>query len=201
MIPHYEADPALYFYDQITKFESFEGELYYAGIKKTIDVLFTENLKGDDGPVILDFCCGDGTATKLLMDKGHLVISVDGNPRKIERARKINESSLVWRAENIVSIIDKIKKPDIIYASHCFEHFMDPLRVLKDCQSILDINGYMIVILPYPNTESEGHPGSEKLMLHKSINEIGDNLFDHGFHVISIEEVNFREPEIIIHLR
>ena len=199
MIPHYEANPEQYFNDQITKFESFEGELYYDGIKKTVDHLFGEVVPGDI--LVLDFCCGDGTATKLIKDKGYSVVSVDGNPRKIERALKVNHSSMVWRAEDIGSITTKIKLPDIIYASHCFEHFMDPIKVLKDCQSILDIKGYMIIVLPYPNTESEGHPGSEKLMLHKSISEIGDNLFDHGFHVDSIEQVNFREPEIIIHLR
>lgn len=199
MIPHYEADPEQYFNDQITKFESFEGELYYDGIRNTVDHLFKE-VTPEDEILVLDFCCGDGTATKLIEEKGYFVVSVDGNPRKIERALKINRSSMVWRAEDIASITTRIKQPDIIYASHCFEHFMDPIKILKDCKSILAPNGYMIIILPYPNTESEGHPGSEKLMLHKSIEDIELNLINNGFDV-SIEQTNFREPEIIIHLK
>lgn len=203
----YKDNPEQYFIDQMTRFESFEGELYAEGIKKTIDHVFPSETRtyGERARLdnVLDFCCGDGTSSQLLYNKGFRVIGFDGNGRKIEKARNTTDGDIdymVASAEFFTGICsdDEFK---IIYASHCFEHFLHPLEILKASKKLLLPDGFIVLILPYPNESTEGHPGSNELKLNGSIEDVKNNLIENGFEVINIEQVNFREPEIIIHLR
>jgi predicted SAM-dependent methyltransferase len=40
------------------------------------------------------------------------------------------------------------KKYDIIYASHVFEHFIDPIAQLKRCKSMLNSGGLIYIAMP-----------------------------------------------------
>ena len=46
MLPQYKENYDLYLQDQLTRFESFEGELYAEGIQKTIDHIFPTGSTG-----------------------------------------------------------------------------------------------------------------------------------------------------------
>jgi len=196
MIEKYENNYEAYFNDQMTTFESFEGELYKDKIEETIKHVFS---KEDRSKSVLDFCCGDGTAINMLIDMGFKwPIGVDGNERKIARVRGVNA---VLTVDDVCSDSLKLSKADIIYASHCFEHFLDPVKVLNNIRKFLTKDGKIIMILPYPNEESEGHPGSNKLMLNKSIFDITKLFKDNHFNVDKIEKINIREPELLITLK
>lgn len=197
MIPEYKDNYQKYYQDQMTKFESFERELYAEGIAKTIDYIFQAHVC--EGKV-LDFCCGDGTTSKFLVEKGFDVIGFDGNENKINKATLETDAIFFTMDAQDTRLITMGGHFDIIYASHCFEHFLDPMSILEDCKRLLNKNGEIILILPYPNEESEGHPGANLLKLNQGLFEITDNFEDNGFKVTSIEKVNFREPEIIVHL-
>ncbi len=186
-----------YFHDQMVKYESFEGDLYVDGIKKTIDHIWPEETTGR----LLDFCCGDGTTSKFLVEKGFDVIGFDGNENKINRAALLDiDAQFLTLEVNEIDIISNDGFFDVIYASHCFEHFLDPMKILKDCRRLLAPGGEIILVLPYPNGESDGHPGSGKLMLDKDISDIIGNFYNYGFDA-TCQLANFREPEIIIRLK
>lgn len=204
MIKAYKNNYALYFKDQITKFESFERDLYAEGIKKTVDYVF----QGYDAGLsrVLDFCCGDGTGSGYIKELGFDVEGFDGNPNKITKAIE-NHTDIMFTCTEVIGMFRLLDKNasgkfDIVYASHCFEHFLNPIMVLMVTKKHLTaINGQIIMVLPYPNDESEGHPGSRKLWLNKSISVIKKNYEDFGFVVEKIEEMNFREPELLIILK
>lgn len=196
----YENNYEKYLEDQMIRFESFEGELYKDGIKDTIDHIFPDSKYQG---WLFDLCCGDGTTSKFLVEKGFAVNGIDGNSRKIKMAREKNPTSL-FLCHDVDYWFGIMYYPspkyDVIFASHCFEHFLDPMKILLALKTRLNHDGYIVLILPYPNEESEGHPGSAKLKLNGSIKDVSENLQTLGFKV-SIEQVNFREPELIIHLR
>lgn len=187
-----------YLNDQMTTFESFEGELYAEGIKKTIDYVFPADAY--EGK-ILDFCAGDGTTSKYLKEKGFWVKAFDGNPRKIEVARKTNPE-VHFRTLEAKAALDAYmwQQFDYIYMSHAAEHFLEPMEILEGCKNLIKPTGMIIVIVPYPNHECEGHPGSNKLKLNENTDEVVINFVEHGFRVNSIELKNFREPELVIKL-
>lgn len=195
----YENNYSQYFQDQLLRFESFEGDLYADGIRKTIEYIFPEK---NYNYLALDFCCGDGSSAVLLEEKGMFVCAFDGNPRKIERA-EARDSGVEWwvsDASDIMEDIDPLIRFDLIYASHCMEHLLDPIAALEDCKRLLAPDGQIILILPYPNEECEGHPGSNILKLNGGLFEVEENLMNLGFDV-DIERVNIRESELVIKLR
>lgn len=192
------SDYESYFRDQMVKFQSFEWDLYRKPIEQTIDKIFPGiGYKGN----VLDLCCGDGTTTYYLKEKGFKNLQgFDGNPEKIVKALE-HVPDVVFFCDDILDMIVYFfaNEFDIIYASHCFEHFLDPMKILADCRKLLGPKGSIIMILPYPNEESEGHPGSNLLKLNGTIEEVTLNLKSAGFKV-NIEQVNIREPELIIKL-
>lgn len=192
----YENDYDRYYQDQLTKYESFEWDLYRQPIADTIDYIFPGiGHKGE----LLDFCCGDGCTTFYLQQKGFTVQGFDGNLRKIVKAMHrlpgvtftIHDARDVWRVK---------RSFDVIYASHALEHMISPMSILENLKRLLKADGRIIMILPYPNEESSGHPGSGLLKLNGSVNDVTDNLRSLGFNSIEIEQVNIREPELLIKL-
>jgi SAM-dependent methyltransferase len=204
MIKAYKNNYSQYFQDQITRFESFEKDLYAEGIKNTIDFIFKDY--NPEFNRVLDFCCGDGTGSGFIKEMGFDVVGFDGNPNKITKAIE-NHPNVIFTCTEVISMFRLLDSRntscfDIIYASHCFEHFLNPLQILSATkQMLLEFNGEIILILPYPNEESEGHPGSKELWLNKSLAVIKKNYEELGFGVERIEQMNFREPELLIILK
>jgi len=199
MIESYKNNYSKYLKDQMTKFESFEGQLYSEGIKKTVEYILSDY--NSDFNTVLDFCCGDGTTTKAIHDLGFDVEGFDGNINKIREAQRVYPDMSFFCLE--VGDIEEIhSKYDIVYASHCFEHFLDPVEVLKQVKkNLLRYGGEIILILPYPNEESEGHPGSGELWLDKDIPTIKRKFKNLGFDVPIIDQINIRESELLIILK
>lgn len=42
---------------------------------------------------------------------------------------------------------------DVIHAYHCFEHFMDPVKVLRECWRVLKIGGHINIVVPHCKSE------------------------------------------------
>ena len=198
MIEAYEQSYDLYFTDQMTKFESFESELYKEKIRTTVDFIF--GWDAYQHLSVLDFCCGDGTGSAFISEKGHWVDGFDGNMNKLNVAIK-NNPELNFFYLDAREISELLPIYDIVYASHCFEHFLNPIEILLDTKKVLLKDGMIILILPYPNEECEGHPGSTKLWLNQDIKTIKENYKGLGFNVLRIEAMNIREPELLIILQ
>jgi hypothetical protein len=75
------------------------------------------------------------------------------------------------------------------------------MYVLLKTRRLLKEGGMIILILPYPNEECEGHPGSTLLHLDKDIDDIVNNFTKFNFEVHRIEKMHFREPELLIILQ
>ena len=46
--------------------------------------------------------------------------------------------------------VEMYDKYDVIYATHVFEHFKDPLKAAKKCHDMLNDNGCLFVVMPDP---------------------------------------------------
>jgi 2-polyprenyl-3-methyl-5-hydroxy-6-metoxy-1,4-benzoquinol methylase len=197
MIEAYKNNYNQYLKDQMTKFESFEYLLYAPQIKESVKYIFSDF---EPGLSVLDFCCGDGTGAAAIKEMGFKVEGFDGNSNKVHLAQRHHEGINFFYLE--ARDIHEIKEQyDIVYASHCFEHFINPISILLKTRRLLKEGGSIILVLPYPNEECEGHPGSNLLRLNKDLDEIVTNFTKHGFEVHRIEKMNFREPEILITLQ
>lgn len=198
MLEKYQNNYEAYFNDQMTTFRSFESKLYASGIAHTINHLFPQEIHVG---LMLDLCCGDGTTTFFLKRKGFHLVGCDGSKEKLDVACDKNPDTRFLHLDVNKDIRMIGEKFHYVYASHCFEHFLDPLMVLVEARTLLMPGGIMYVIVPYPNTECEGHPGSGLLALDKSLAEVTAVFESCGWKVLSVAEANFREPELIITLQ
>jgi ubiquinone/menaquinone biosynthesis C-methylase UbiE len=188
---------------QIGKYQSFEKDYpeYSGGQIRTMDHLMS-NFPTDKS--VIDVGCGDGVALDWFKAKGFTdVEGIDGNPRKLEIAKKSGFKTYEGNIHEISTIVNR--KYDIIYCSHVLEHMIEPGVVLDEFKKILNENGTMFIIVPYPDRgPDDAHCG--KYYLHtenKSSDEIEIvNVFNrHGFEVISKEVANIREVEIYLILK
>ena len=56
------------------------------------------------------------------------------------------------------SVYYSLQKYDVIYTSHVFEHFKDPVLQISRCYDLLNDNGILMVIMPDPWFINHNHP-------------------------------------------
>lgn len=149
---------------------------------------------------IADIACGDGVGLRYFKLMGFSdVIGVEFNESKLERARESGYPVIAGDMHELVNFEDA--SVDIVYSSHTLEHAYQPAKVLAEFRRILQPNGALFIVLPYPDP---GHWNDEA---HGAKYELGTHLDDEGASVIRYFENagfkllsgmfdNFREPEI-----
>lgn len=184
---------------QLEKLESFESEkdLYKNGQEKAIDHLFSK-MGVDKEQSILDICCGDGIGLKHFKEQGFLnVTGVELNPRKFEKAKSYGFP--VYNIDFHDLSIFHDNTFDVVYSSHSIEHAYTAQKVVSEMVRVLKPGGKFIVILPYPDHQTNGG--------HDARTQIGSDIEDEGRTLIAfftnfglrIEYKVFdvyREPEI-----
>ncbi len=150
--------------------------------------------------LILDCACGDGTSIKALQQHGmQKVIGVEFNSDKAIVAEETG--CQIFQADFHDLNIFMADVFDVIFSSHSLEHAYNPLLVLKEFHRILSPYGKLIIIVPYPDYQTNGgHCGRFDLKT-----DVPDNaqscaqVFQNaGFVIDRLQPLNVREPEILI---
>ncbi|HSG05918.1 MAG TPA: methyltransferase domain-containing protein [Nitrospiria bacterium] len=107
---------------------------------------------GSNGPV-LDVGCGNGWATALWRDYGGVEVhGIEFQPERAELARK--RFGLNIFSGTFEDLPLPAETYELVIMRHVFEHFHDPVRILKQLNKILRPGGLVIMILP--NAQSLG---------------------------------------------
>ncbi len=107
----------------LTHENSIENKGYVSFLMSAIEpaLPFFEN-----GMKIIDFGCGPGPTLNLILKKSQFDCDI---------------YDPIFFPE-----IDHTKKYDVIFATECFEHFFNPLKELKMIDTLLQSNGYLIIM-------------------------------------------------------
>jgi len=107
---------------------------------------------------ILDYGCGAGTLTHLLMEKGFLDIHVADIP---SQTLDFVKKELVPAPRRIMPVTDTLQLPQhhyaCIYALDCLEHTLDPLAIAERLLAALKPGGMFMVQFPKEDDFSCSH--------------------------------------------
>jgi predicted SAM-dependent methyltransferase len=94
-------------------------------------------------------CINEAVLNKAKLE-GWETIGIDINPNVTSENHKI----VIWDVEQYKTDM----KFDVIWASHIFEHFKDPLKVAENLYGALNENGLLFVAMPDPWFINWEHP-------------------------------------------
>jgi len=184
--------------NQKNKYKSYEStfERWKEGQKRFIELNILNNFSKKAR--ILDVCCGDGVGLHVFKQYGfETVTGIDFEETKVESAKLIGYD--VHKADfHDLSFLEN-NSFDLIYSSHSLEHAYDPSLVLKHFNRLLEDNGKMLIILPYPDKGPlDAHCAKEILGTTQQDegNYVSNYICSFGFNLINKTFDNFREPEI-----
>ncbi len=113
--------------------------------KNKLEALLGANIWQDiKGKVVIDFGCGEGREAIEIAQRGaRKVIGIDLQERLLEVGRaRASQSGVADRCSFTTSTTERA---DIITAIDSFEHFSDPLAILKQMSAMLKPDGHVFV--------------------------------------------------------
>ena len=111
----------------------------------------------------LDLCCGAGTNTIYLAEKGFEVTAIDISQRAIEYAKKKAEQANVkinFMVQSFVDLSIEDEEFDFVFDMGCFHHveIMDRHRFIKGVHRVLKKAGdYLLTCFSYKNGPAWNH--------------------------------------------
>jgi SAM-dependent methyltransferase len=205
-------------------YADYVGNQLSAGTPRTEDVFikyqeaylayFLSIISVPKTATILDLGCNAGQGILAWRSLGYsdsLIHGIDLNPQNVYACG--NRGILTAKcadADNLSFIADNTY--DVVYAMHSLEHMYSPSKVVSSCHRILKKEGHLLVVLPYPCGDSEGHLGGVELGICQSKGAFYTAPYDdglsvcnffkqRGFTVLAKKYDSFREPEIWLTLR
>lgn len=127
-----------------TMYEVEERHWWFKG--KFAIALMLLSRAGAPGKKILDIGCGTGLFSKMLIEKGYDVTSLDFSPVALDYSRRRGLANLVTG--------DALKLPfpdnffDAAFALDILEHIEDEDAALREWKRVLKSNGILIVFVP-----------------------------------------------------
>ena len=129
----------------------------------------------------LDLCCGAGTNTVYLAEKGFEVTGMDISPTAIEYAKKKAEKTKVkidFRIEDFTKLPFADEGFDFIFDMGCFHHVKieDRPTFIKGIHRVLKKGGsYMLTCFSYKNGKAWNHFTKQQLVgLFSGLFEVGE---------------------------
>lgn len=117
---------------------------YYEGRSKLAVLLGDEFLARIEGKVVIDFGCGEGTeAVEMALRGATRVIGIDIRQDALRVARQKAAAAGVENA--CCFTISTQEAADIIVSLDAFEHYQDPLSILRTMSSLLRPDGEVLV--------------------------------------------------------
>ena len=135
----------MYFYESFA--ESFDSMMNMYDTNKRLDVVFKELLNEDiTDKKLLDAGCGTGWFSKVAVDRGAFVTSMDLGENLLAKV------ALKCRSERLVgSILDipcRDNEFDFIVSSEVIEHVPDPYRAMQELYRVLKPGGILVLTTP-----------------------------------------------------
>ena len=175
-------------WDQIYRKYPLESLRWELGRPRPILVEFVEKGLIKKGKA-LDICCGAGTNTVYLAEKGFEVTGVDISSKAIEYAKKKAEQADIkidFRVQNFLDLSFGDGKFDFVFDMGCFHHveIEDRTKFIKGVHRVLKNDGvYLLTCFSYKNGPAWNH------FTKKQINDLFSDYFeiDEIRHISSIE--------------
>jgi ubiquinone/menaquinone biosynthesis C-methylase UbiE len=193
-------------WDQIYRQYSLEEMGWELGKPRPILVEFIEKGLIKKGKV-LDICCGAGTNTVYMAEKGFHVTGIDISPKAIAYAKKKAKQANVninFMVQNFLSLLFEKAEFDFVFDMGCFHHVKveDRPRFIKGVHRVLRNGGeYLLTCFSYKNGPAWNHFTKKQIIslfsAYFEINEIrhissieGDGVKRFFYTVLMKKKVN-----------
>jgi len=178
-----------------------DSEHWTKGQINSLDIFLLPLLNKESS--VIDVGCGAGIGIKHLISKGIVnVIGIDMNQDKLNVAKKIVDKD-VFIKSSATDLPFNNNTFDVVWCSHALEHILNPIKALKEFSRVCKPSGYILIIVPYPDVDSEIHCNISELKL--DIDDRGDScvqyLEKNNFIVSQYYPMNIREPELFIKIK
>lgn len=97
---------------------------------------------------LLETGCSLGNTLEAAKDLGIEHLGIDISPYAVEycKSKGLNASD-----KTIGEVLESGIRYDLIFMQHALEHFPDPFEVLKQCHSLLNKDGIILIMVPNSN--------------------------------------------------
>jgi 2-polyprenyl-3-methyl-5-hydroxy-6-metoxy-1,4-benzoquinol methylase len=135
----------IYFYESFA--DHFDSSMNMYDTEKRLTVVFNELLTGDiSGKRLLDAGCGTGWFSKLSVERGAIVTSMDIGENLLSKvALKCNSERVLG---SILNIPFEDNVFDIVVSSEVIEHVSDPYLAMQELFRVLKPGGVMVLTTP-----------------------------------------------------
>jgi ubiquinone/menaquinone biosynthesis C-methylase UbiE len=139
----------------------------------------------------LDICCGAGTNTVYLAQKGFEVTGIDISSKAIEYAKKKAQQASVkidFKVQNFLELPFKDEEFDFVFDMGCFHHVEveDRTKFIRGVHRVLKSGGvYMLTCFSYKNGSAWNHFTKQQLI----------DLFSDYFEMSEIRHVSSIEGD------
>ena len=130
----------------------------------------------------LDICCGAGTNTVYLAEKGFEVTGIDISPTAVEYGKKKAaqaEVHVTFRVQNFLELPFEDGEFDFVFDMGCFHHVNveDRLTFIKGVHRVLKKGGgYMLTCFSYKNGQAWNHFTKQQIIeLFSDYFELGES--------------------------
>jgi len=186
---------------QTQTYESFESTIprWEEGQARYLTLFESVNRKTR----ILDVACGDGVGLRVFRKMGF--INLTGVELDLNKAVKARTSGYCVISADFhdLGVLENASY-DVVYSSHSLEHAWDPAKAVSELQRVLVPNGYMYVVLPYPDRgPDDAHLAKYELGTDADDGglKVSQWFISQGFTIESLRFDSYREPEIWLKMR
>ncbi len=171
--------------------ERFEESDFWSKVKAKLILKLVEGKK------VLDVGCGSGRLSKMLLDKGYMVISIDSDSKAVEIARKKGINSFVadiseWQAD---------EKFDCIILGDVLEHISDDKSAMRKIRGMLNPSGCIVVNVPSYQSLFSKHDVALGHKRRYSNKELKVKLRESGFNIEYFRHWNLLALPITIYIK
>lgn len=142
--------------DEYTK--KYDGELVFKMVHEFIKAYFP-CFRDTNGNQFTEVGAANTFVLDYAKEKGWKTCGLDINPNSPIR----DKHDHVYGNIEDINVLAKLPNSDVIWASHIFEHFEDPLLVAENLFEKLNPGGYLMIampdpwFIPWPNPHGWGH--------------------------------------------
>jgi 2-polyprenyl-3-methyl-5-hydroxy-6-metoxy-1,4-benzoquinol methylase len=138
-------DKKMYFYESFAA--TFDSKMNMYDTRKRMDVIYNELLTQDiKGKSLLDAGCGTGWFSKMAVERGAVVTSMDLGENLLQEVKKKCESTRV--VGSILEMPFENDSFDVIVSSEVIEHTPNPHKAIEELARVLKPNGILVLTTP-----------------------------------------------------
>ena len=162
----------------------WDPERYAQYVKTRLDIIqeTVDLLQLQPGQTVLDIGCGEGTVTRMLLDKGLKVIGIDRDPQQVRRACDSGVDARVMDA----MAIDWQEEFDAIFSNWCFHWIDDQPALFRRLHRALKSGGQLVA-----------EHGATAFNVHAMFDHMDTILQRRGMDLDTILPRNFTRPEVL----